>query len=84
MPQPFLSDKPHLREVMNVLNRGFGRRRPVKTDPDSRRNEFNAMCCVCQWQREFENSPKASDEAMRHGRQAHGDPMLGFVRVHAR
>ena len=75
---------PNLDFVLGSLQSAFRRHRPVKVDPDSRRNEFNAMCCVCQWQREFENQGRASDAALTHGRTAHGDPFMGFVRIHAR
>lgn len=75
---------PRLNYVMGELTRTFRPHRPVRVDPESKRNEFTAMCCVCPWQREFENSGTASDEAMKHGRAAHGDPFLGFVRIDAR
>ena len=81
---PSLQNAPRLRFVLGSLARAFRPHRPHAADPESRRNQFNAMCCVCDWQREYETSQGASDKAMTHGRTAHGDAFMGFVRIQAR
>lgn len=83
-PQSGQPDGPRLREVAKAIMRRAGTRRPHPADPESRRNAFFSMCCVCTWQREFENKGTASEKALNHGRSAHGDPFLGFVRVQCR
>jgi hypothetical protein len=79
-----IASMPRLRHVVNTLSRGFGRRRPHPADPDSRRNVFNAMCGLCDWQREGSTSQGANDMAMKHGWETHGTQDVGFVRVEMR
>lgn len=86
-PRDFLRQSPRLRQVQGALGRQalrrFGRR-PHLADPESRRNAFYAMCCRCDWQREHDTSQGATDVAMRHALNTHGDAFSGFVRVEAR
>ena len=82
------SDAPpvdNLKLVMGELARAFRwNRRPRPCDPESKRNNFQAMCCRCDWSRDLTDSRKASDAAMVHGEMMHGDPFAGFVCVQAR
>lgn len=94
---PTAPAEPRLHYVAGELERMFrpapgvgltykGRaRRPHRADPESRRNDFIAMCRRCDWQRpDCPNSMRATELAQAHERDKHGVLDGGLVRVECR
>jgi hypothetical protein len=83
---PTSSPTPRLDYVVGELEKSFRwGRRPHRADPESRRNDFVAMCRRCTWQRpDCRDSKQATDFAAAHEREKHGVLDGGLVRVECR